>query len=297
MNSSSIPARGRLVVIGVVLLVAPAVLLAVTLLVLILGRNILLSDLSTMRIVELYVTKLVLFALLGVLLYRFVEQQSNVNSRPFWTTWSPCARPSARTTATSRAGRARAATVEECDPTPAKRLSLGVSNQRTDDGPRNESRTPSPSVERESRMKSYERKQLLARIDREGATIGTSIPEEITVEGESLELRAFVFEARSHESVPAEDREEIEAAKRNLRRERIDRRDRIEEGDISKERGEELAESIVGIDRALHALSDLGTSSVEAEAEAQEHADRKRWVSFLQQALGKDSGRSAGGRR
>ena len=74
MNSPSIPARGKLVVIGVVLLVAPAVLLAVTLLVLVLGRNILLSDLSTIRIVELYVTKLVLFALLGVLLYRFVER-------------------------------------------------------------------------------------------------------------------------------------------------------------------------------------------------------------------------------
>ena len=147
-------------------------------------------------------------------------------------------------------------------------------------------------------MKSYERKQLLARIDREGATIGASIPETITVEGEPLELRAFVFEVRSRESVPAEDREEIELAKRNLRRERIARRDRIEEGDISRERGEELAESIIGIDRALHALSDLGTADIEAEAEAQERADRKRWVSFLQQALGNESGgQRAGGRR
>ncbi|EMA39242.1 DUF5788 family protein [Halococcus hamelinensis] len=147
-------------------------------------------------------------------------------------------------------------------------------------------------------MKSYERKQLLARIDREGATIGASIPETITVEGEPLELRAFVFEARSRESVPAEDREEIEMAKRNLRRERIARRERIEEGDVGRDRGEELAESIIGIDRALHALSDLGTADVEAEAEAQERADRKRWVSFLQQALGNESGgRRAGGRR
>ena len=147
-------------------------------------------------------------------------------------------------------------------------------------------------------MKSYERKQLLARIDREGATIGASIPETITVEGEPLELRAFVFEARSRESVPAEDREEIELAKRNLRRERIARRDRIEAGDISRERGEELAESIIGIDRALHALSDLGTADIEAEAEAQERADRKRWVSFLQQALGNESGgQRTGGRR
>lgn len=138
-------------------------------------------------------------------------------------------------------------------------------------------------------MKPYERKQLLARIDREGATIGASIPEEITVQGESLALSEFVFETRARESVPAGERDRLERAKRNLRRERIDRRDRLEEGEISRAKGEALAESIIGIDRALHALSDLETTNIEAEAKAQEAADQKRWVSFLKQALGNET--------
>lgn len=138
-------------------------------------------------------------------------------------------------------------------------------------------------------MQAYERKQLLARIDREGATIGASIPEEITVQGEPLALSEFVFETRARESVPAGERDRLERAKRNLRRERIARRERLEEGEISRAKGEALAESIIGIDRALHALSDLETANIEAEAKAQEAADQKRWVSFLKQALGNET--------
>ncbi len=137
-------------------------------------------------------------------------------------------------------------------------------------------------------MKTYERKQLLARIDREGATVGAQIPEEITVQGERLALREFVFETRSRESIPADERERVEEAKKNLRRERLARRQRIEEEDITDEEGEALVESIVGIDRALHALRDLGTVDIEREASTQEMADRKRWLSFLKQALGQD---------
>ena len=137
-------------------------------------------------------------------------------------------------------------------------------------------------------MKPFERKQLLARVDREGATVGADIPEEITVEGEPLALREFVFETRSRGSVPADEREHVEEAKKNLRRERLARRQRLEEGDITRKTGEELTESIIGIDRALHALSDLGTTDIEHEADASEMADRKRWLSFLKQALGRD---------
>lgn len=138
-------------------------------------------------------------------------------------------------------------------------------------------------------MKPYERKQLLARTEREGATVGAQIPAEITVQGDSLALREFVFETRSRGSIPAGERERVERAKRNLRRERRERKQRLEEGDISREEGEELTESIIGIDRALHALTDLGTTDIEGEVNAQEMADQKRWLSFLKQALGQDS--------
>jgi len=137
-------------------------------------------------------------------------------------------------------------------------------------------------------VQEYERKRLLERIEREGATVGADIPETIEVQGETVDLREFVFEVKRRETVPAGERERVERAKRNLRRERLQRKQRVENGDITPEEGERLVESIVGIDRALNALESLGTTDIEAEERAKETADRKRWVRFLQQALGND---------
>ncbi|USZ72731.1 DUF5788 family protein [Natronosalvus halobius] len=144
-------------------------------------------------------------------------------------------------------------------------------------------------------MQDYERKQLLERVNRDGATIGADIPEEITIQDESIDLRQFVFEIKRRETVPAGERERVEQAKRNLRRERVERLELIEEGDISREEGEELVRSIVGIDRALNALENLGPTDLEREQQAQNTADKKRWMSFLKKALGRDT--DAGTRR
>lgn len=137
-------------------------------------------------------------------------------------------------------------------------------------------------------MQEYERKQLLERIGKEGATIGASIPEEITVQGERVELRNFVFEIKRRETIPEGERERVEQAKRNLRKERVERLDAIETGEISRDEGERLAQSIIGIDRALEGLQQLGPANLEAEAKAQRVADTKRWTRFMRQALGLD---------
>jgi hypothetical protein len=137
-------------------------------------------------------------------------------------------------------------------------------------------------------MDEYERKLLLERIAREGATVGVSIPERVTVQGEEVELHEFVFEIKRRETIPPGEHERVEEAKRNLRRERLQRKQEIEAGEVSFEEGERLAESIVGIDRALEALENLGPTDVEAEAERQEAMDRKRWMNFLKQVLGRD---------
>ena len=148
-------------------------------------------------------------------------------------------------------------------------------------------------------MKQFERKQLLERIEREGATVGASIPDQITVQGEEIDLQEFVFEIRRRDTVPRGERDRVEQAKRNLRRERLQRKQRIEDGDITREEGERLAEVIIGLDRALTELETLGPVDVEAEAQAKEAADRKRWTKFLQKALGRaddESGHGARGR-
>lgn len=137
-------------------------------------------------------------------------------------------------------------------------------------------------------MQAFERKVLLERVDREGATIGASIPETMEVQGESVRLREFVFEVKKLDTVPDERMEEVAALKKQLRRERLQRRQRLEEADISKEEGEALVDAIIGLDRALHALENLGPTDLAAEERAANAADTKRWFSFLRDVLGRD---------
>lgn len=143
-------------------------------------------------------------------------------------------------------------------------------------------------------MNEYDRKRLLERVERDGATVGAAIPDRITVQGETIELREFVFEIKRRDTVPAGERDRVDRAKRNLRRERLERRRLIEEGEVSFEEGERIADGVVGIDRALEALESLGAASVEREVEAQKAADTKRWMSFLRQALGEEDVSSRG---
>jgi hypothetical protein len=145
-------------------------------------------------------------------------------------------------------------------------------------------------------MEEYERKMLLERIDREGATVGASIPDRIDVQGSEVELKQFVFEIKHRDTVPPGEQEKVDQAKKNLRREKLQRRQLIENHEVSFEEGEELVQSIVGIDRALEALQSLGPANIEQEMKAKEAADQKRWMNFLKQALGRDDGTRLGGR-
>lgn len=149
-------------------------------------------------------------------------------------------------------------------------------------------------------MKEYQRKQLLERVNREGATVGADIPDEIEVQGETIDLRTFVFEIKRRDTVPEGEQDRVDEAKKNLRRERLQRYQQIEEGDISFEEGERLVQSIIGIDRALNALEQLRPVDLNQEAARQSAVDQKRWMNFLKQALGKDTqsqGARGGGRR
>ena len=137
-------------------------------------------------------------------------------------------------------------------------------------------------------MKEYQRKQLLERVNREAATVGASIPETIDIQGEPVDLQEFVFEIKRRDTIPSGERERVETAKKNLRRERLQRFQRIENGEVDFETGEKIAASIIGIDRALNALEQLRPADLEQEAQLQEAADQKRWMSFLKKALGRE---------
>ncbi|ELZ86639.1 hypothetical protein C453_05859 [Haloferax elongans ATCC BAA-1513] len=146
-------------------------------------------------------------------------------------------------------------------------------------------------------MKEFERKQLLERVNREGATVGVQIPETIEIQGEMIDLREFVFEIKRRDTIPAGERERVDQAKRNLRRERLERLQPIEDNEVSYEEGRRLIDDIVGIDRALNALEQLRPVDLEQESKLQNAADQKRWMSFLKKALGREGGASKRGGR
>ena len=142
-------------------------------------------------------------------------------------------------------------------------------------------------------MKQYVRDGLLERVEREGATVGASIPETLTIGSETVALRSFVHETSNGERDP----DAVQEVVVGLREERRRRREEIKTGDITRERAEQLADSILGIDRALTVLESSGETDLEAEAERKRLADRKRWLSFLDSVTGDGSNTIREGRQ
>jgi hypothetical protein len=135
-------------------------------------------------------------------------------------------------------------------------------------------------------MDDSERRRLLDRIRRPANTVGESIPDELEVGGTTVDLKAFVFECSRLGSIPEAERERIESVKRDLRRERLDRKRRIERGEVDYGRGERLVETIHGIDRALAALEGLDEPDVGEQLRRKELEDAAELVSLIERRPG-----------
>lgn len=140
-------------------------------------------------------------------------------------------------------------------------------------------------------MREYERAILLERIEREGATVGTEIPAEVEVDGETVALRSAVIELTTGE-LDDETRERAADLVRGLRGTRRALRERLESPETSLDEGEAIVETIAGIDRALNALTTLDAPSVQEAADRRKREDQRRWLSFLKEALGQEEDRS-----
>ncbi|MGK2230106.1 MAG: hypothetical protein ACI9QA_000256 [Methanobacteriota archaeon] len=132
-------------------------------------------------------------------------------------------------------------------------------------------------------MKEYEREALLDRADRDSASVGVRIPQTVELDGEELALAEYVFEARAGDT----DGDDIKEKKKLLRRRRNALLDEIRDEDMTYDEGEEIVERVAGIDRALNVLQGTG-EGIEAEAQAKEKADAKRWQSFVKKVKGRD---------
>lgn len=141
------------------------------------------------------------------------------------------------------------------------------------------------TAERDDVIAEERREELLQRIAKRGATIGERIPEEVTIDGQPLALRSFVWETKKQGVVPPEKRENVREVRAKLEHERDRLRERLREEPLTEETAEEVADTIVGIDRAIGALSnlrepDFGQQSHEAYIES-----NRRWLNLIDQLL------------
>ena len=135
----------------------------------------------------------------------------------------------------------------------------------------------------EAELSEQRRAELLEWVGREGATVGHRIPETVTIEDESIELREFVWETKRQGAVPPEYHDEVKRVRTKLRRARDRRKERLEAASLTVAEAEALADTIVGLDRAVVALSNLYESAFASGASSAEIEDHKRWLAFVDQ--------------
>lgn len=130
-------------------------------------------------------------------------------------------------------------------------------------------------------MDEAERRELLERVNRQSATIGRDIPDSITIGDEDVPLDEFLIETREVKGIPEDVKPLVREAQRTLSEERERLVERLESEPLDREEAEELADTIVGVDRALNALRSLRGSGFAAEARSSTIDDHKRWVDFM----------------
>ncbi|SDM81102.1 hypothetical protein SAMN04487949_2667 [Halogranum gelatinilyticum] len=131
-----------------------------------------------------------------------------------------------------------------------------------------------------------ERERLLDRLSRGSTSVGGSVPDTVDVQGTEVPLREFVFEIKDFDAVPEAERERADEMVTALRRERLQRRNRLaSDDDLTAAEGEQLVESIVGLDRAINPLDSLDARGFEEQAREQWLDEQKRWSAFLHRIL------------
>ncbi len=132
-------------------------------------------------------------------------------------------------------------------------------------------------------MDSADRHALIKRVSKQGATIGASLPETVTVHGEEIDLDAFLIETRKVDGVPPDAAEILSEAKREFQAARNEKYERLKHAPLNKAEAEALATEIIGIDRALNALRRIRRPQYGEESQAKQIEDYKRWLGFLDQ--------------
>jgi len=133
-----------------------------------------------------------------------------------------------------------------------------------------------------SSMDTSEIETLLDRLDRDSLGVGVKLPEQLTVKGETVPVKALVFDVCSDGELPDHFDFTMLELKQILRRDRNDCIEKIEKGKVSLLRGEEIVEKVSHIDRVLNTLESADKDrSIEQQMDVSEAQDIKRWRKFV----------------
>ena len=91
------------------------------------------------------------------------------------------------------------------------------------------------------------------------------------------------METKSQGSIPPDRRESVRTVRSTLERERKRRLDRLENASLSDSEATELADTILGLDRALTALSNLSEPDFESKSSRAEVDGTRQWLDFVDQ--------------
>ncbi|WP_227131101.1 DUF5788 family protein [Halorubellus salinus] len=126
-----------------------------------------------------------------------------------------------------------------------------------------------------------ERHALLRRVDRGTATVGSRVPDSVTIDDTDVALREFVVTTRNQRTLTPAERDRVKDVRDRLGTERERRRERLATADLTVDEATALADSIVGLDRALAALADLSERSLEADRHERHVESHRAWLDFL----------------
>ncbi|ELZ40107.1 hypothetical protein C463_16442 [Halorubrum californiense DSM 19288] len=143
-------------------------------------------------------------------------------------------------------------------------------------------------------MDESEREAILDRVTGQSATVGASVPDTVTIDGNAVDLSEFIVETRAVETVPPDVERKVSSVKSTLRAERERRMARLrgERGDtdagdppadepLDRGTAERLADEVVGIDRALNALETIRHPDFADEHRSATLDGHERWLAFV----------------
>lgn len=121
------------------------------------------------------------------------------------------------------------------------------------------------------------RRTMLYGLGRSFSFVGAEVPEEITLDGERIELRKIVVELASSDDSPPEGQRRIKLL-RSLKSEIARKMTVLEDEELTVSDAEKICDEIRGLMRAAQSLDE---EAGDISASGSDVEDARRWIEFL----------------